>query len=61
MYGLVDLLMRWLTGNTWSLVLGITVGVLTYSAWILLSWFVAGKPEGLESTVLEFLTCGKRN
>jgi lipopolysaccharide exporter len=54
MYGLVDILVRWLAGNAWSLVLGITVGVLAYSTWILLTWIVAGKPEGLESTAFDF-------
>lgn len=61
MYALVDLLMRLLAGNAWSLFIGVCVGALTYSTWILLSWFAAGKPEGLESTAFEFFTCGKRD
>lgn len=36
-----------------QLVVGALTGVLTYSIWLLSSWWMAGRPEGLESTVFE--------
>lgn len=38
----------------YNLFIGITLGVILYACWSLLTWLVAGKPEGLESTVLDF-------
>lgn len=34
---------------------GIAVGFFTYSTWSLASWRLAGKPEGLESTIIDLL------
>lgn len=36
-----------------QLAAGVTTGVAFYTLWLFLSWWLAGKPEGLESTVLE--------
>ena len=38
-----------------QLVGGIAVGVVFYSAWTFITWHIAGRPDGLESTVLAFL------
>lgn len=55
---LMYLLVGWMLGNFGkeggTLILSIAVGALTFSLWSLATWLVAGKPEGLESTVLEF-------
>ncbi|MBK1682246.1 oligosaccharide flippase family protein [Rhodoferax fermentans] len=60
MYLLVSLVMPWVPGSAWSLVISITLGALAYTSWTLLTWFAAGRPEGLESTVYDFLVSGKR-
>jgi O-antigen/teichoic acid export membrane protein len=56
MYGLVAWLMT-LEGFSSGLRLagGVFAGALFYSAWLILSWFAAGRPEGLESTLLDYL------
>lgn len=36
-----------------QLAVGVLTGVVTYSLWLLISWWMAGRPEGLESTILE--------
>ncbi|MBT3067035.1 oligosaccharide flippase family protein [Rhodoferax sp. U11-2br] len=60
MYLLVSLVMPWVPGNAWSLAISITLGALAYTSWTLLTWFAAGRPEGLESTIYDFLASGKR-
>jgi len=59
MHLLVSLVTQWMPGSTWSLAISITLGVLAYTAWTTLTWFVAGRPEGLESTVFDYFTSGK--
>lgn len=61
MYGLVVFASGYTSGGIWHLATGITVGALTYSAWTLLTWLAAGKPEGLESTVLDYFAAGKKS
>lgn len=38
-----------------SLIVGIFIGVVFYVLWCLISWHIVGKPEGLESTILDIL------
>lgn len=38
-----------------QLLLGVAAGVLFYALWLLGSWWLAGRPEGLESTVFDAL------
>lgn len=43
-------------GEPWlRLLMTILVGMLVYAIWSLASWRIFGRPEGLESTALEFL------
>jgi O-antigen/teichoic acid export membrane protein len=42
-------------GPATQLLVGVCTGVLLYSIWLLASWLLAGRPEGLESTVLDAL------
>ena len=60
MYALVGFAISFSAEGVWSLVTGISVGVLAYSAWSILTWLAAGRPEGLESTVFDFFLLGKR-
>ncbi|WP_180126208.1 lipopolysaccharide biosynthesis protein [Rhodoferax sp. BLA1] len=60
MYLLVSLVMPWVPGSAWSLAICVTLGALAYTSWTLLTWFAAGRPEGLESTIYDFLASGKR-
>lgn len=43
-----------------QLAFAIGVGALGYVAWIAASWWLCGRPEGLESTVLEFAARRRR-
>jgi lipopolysaccharide exporter len=38
-----------------QLAFGISVGVVVFGLWTLISWQVVGRPEGLESTMFDFL------
>jgi lipopolysaccharide exporter len=60
MYGLVEWLMTFqqMTSGL-RLVVGILAGALFYSAWLMLTWFAAGRPEGLESTLLDYMQRNK--
>jgi lipopolysaccharide exporter len=42
-----------LAGTAAPLALGVLTGVLVYGAWLPASWWLAGRPEGLESTLLD--------
>jgi lipopolysaccharide exporter len=56
MYGLVVSVLEMLPlGGQWNLLLGIVSGALAYTVWILATWVSVGKPEGLESTVFDYL------
>lgn len=61
MYGLVTWLMT-LEHLPSSLRLagGVLAGALFYSAWLFFSWLAVGRPEGLESTLLDYMQRGKR-
>lgn len=39
--------------TVWQLVVGVAVGVASFSLWTYLTWLAAKKPEGLESTVMD--------
>jgi len=60
MYALVDFASGLFAEKAWSLAIGMVVGALAYSVWTLLTWLAAGRPEGLESTVVDFFAFGKR-
>ena len=60
MYLLVNLTMQFLSGSAWSLAICITLGALAYTSWTFFTWFAADRPEGLESTIYDFLASGKR-
>jgi O-antigen/teichoic acid export membrane protein len=42
-------------GDVSRLLAAVTLGAVFYTTWSLLSWRVAGRPEGLESTVLDLV------
>lgn len=43
-----------LFSTDWTqLAAGIAAGVATYAGWLMLSWWMAGKPEGLESSLVD--------
>ncbi len=53
MYLLVRQAMDMFSAGAVQLMAGIATGVLTYAAWSMLSWWLVGRPEGLESTLLD--------
>lgn len=56
MYGLVAWLMTLeQLPSSLRLPVGVFAGALFYSAWLVLSWLGAGRPEGLESTLLDYM------
>lgn len=56
MYGLVASLMTLeQLPSSLRLPVGVFAGALFYSAWLVLSWLGAGRPEGLESTLLDYM------
>uniref|UniRef100_UPI003563F718 polysaccharide biosynthesis C-terminal domain-containing protein n=1 Tax=Hydrogenophaga sp. TaxID=1904254 RepID=UPI003563F718 len=55
MYLVVDQLDQLVPTGAWQLLVGVVSGVLAYGAWALASWWLVGRPQGLESTVLEAL------
>jgi len=42
-------------GDVLRLLLAVALGAAFFTAWSLLSWWLAGRPEGLESTMLDLL------
>jgi O-antigen/teichoic acid export membrane protein len=42
-------------GGQWNLLLGVVSGAIAYTVWILATWIAVGKPEGLESTMIDYL------
>jgi lipopolysaccharide exporter len=59
MYFLVRYVGGLVPAGALQLVVGVLCGALFYSAWCVASWFVAGKPEGFESTAFDFLATRK--
>lgn len=59
MCGLVTVVLDWAPNGPWALAVGIPLGALAYSSWISLTWWAAGRPEGLESTIFDFFASGK--
>jgi lipopolysaccharide exporter len=57
---MMGLLVKWITeyagGHFTGMLAGIASGVIIYTLWCLSSWWLFGKPEGLESTVLDKLS-----
>ncbi len=60
MYFVVGQAMQGLAGNAVQLVAGVAAGAAAYVAWSLASWRLSGRPDGLESTVLEALRSVRR-
>lgn len=56
---LMHVLVVWVVGHTTGpvvqLLAGIGAGFVTYSIWLIGTWYLSGKPEGLESTVLDLI------
>ena len=55
MYAIVVLVVNHVEGDVFKLGLGIACGALTFTLWSLCSWWVVGRPAGLESTLLAYL------
>ena len=55
MYLAVQAIVNHVDGDAFKLGLGIVCGAVTFAIWSLCSWWAAGRPDGLESTVIEFL------
>ena len=53
MYGLVTQLISHVDGAALQLVTGVATGGGFFSLWCLATWHLMGRPEGLESTVLD--------
>jgi lipopolysaccharide exporter len=53
MYVLVSYVIAGIPTGLAQLVAGTGVGVFVYSSWLALSWWLVGKPEGLESTLVD--------
>ena len=45
----------------YSLFFGVILGVVLYTFWIVISWLIVGKPEGLESTLLDGYNANKHS
>jgi O-antigen/teichoic acid export membrane protein len=54
MYLVVALAANYVDSYFLKILLGLACGVATYSTWIVLSWLVLGKPDGLESTAIDY-------
>lgn len=54
MYALVFQIGTWAAGG-WHLLAGVFAGAVFYALWLAGSWYLAGKPAGLESTALDLL------
>jgi hypothetical protein len=52
---LVSLVISLIQNTLGQLVLGVVSGVVFYVTWTLTTWYWTGKPEGFESTVMEYL------
>jgi hypothetical protein len=56
---LMNLLVQYVTsvvnGELQKLVIGAITGAIFFTIWSMTSWWVVGKPTGLESTVLDYL------
>jgi O-antigen/teichoic acid export membrane protein len=55
MYVVVQVVINYATGDVLKLALGMTCGAVVFAIWSVGSWFAAGKPEGLESTMMEYI------
>lgn len=53
LYAMVVFVVAHVDGLIWQLVTGILVGTLWFAVWCWVTWQLAGRPEGLESTVLD--------
>jgi O-antigen/teichoic acid export membrane protein len=53
MYGTVRWACVQVQGPAWQVGLGVLVGALVYALWCLVSWYAVGRPDGLESMLLE--------
>lgn len=54
MYGLVQSLVQHVEGDALKLGVGIAFGAMFYLFWAAFTWVIAGRPDGLESTALDF-------
>ncbi|MBK9442483.1 MAG: oligosaccharide flippase family protein [Comamonadaceae bacterium] len=52
---LVSLVISLFQNTLVQLVVGVVSGVAFYATWTLATWYWAGKPEGFESTVMDYL------
>lgn len=55
MHWLVAWVVQCTTEPVVQLLAGIATGVMTYAVWLVCSWLMSGRPEGLESTVLDLI------
>ena len=60
MYGLIHYLAGLTSSVPLQLVVSIASGVVFFSIWSLLTWYIVGRPEGLESTIIDKLTDMRR-
>ena len=55
MYLAVHSVIDQVDGDVFKLGLGIVCGAVTYTVWSLVSWWMVGRPEGLESTIRDYI------
>lgn len=55
MYFAVQFVVNHVSGDASKLGLGISSGIFLFGMWCVATWFVAGKPDGLESTVIAYI------
>lgn len=51
MYAVVSQVVREVSGDVWRLLAGIMIGAVFFSVWTVVSWWLVGRPGGLETTV----------
>jgi lipopolysaccharide exporter len=56
MYWVVNFIVSLLSSSMAQLAAGITTGAAVFGIWTAVTWWLAGRPEGLESTVSDFFT-----
>jgi len=58
---MVQLIITLVNGDLAKLGVGIITGALVFTLWSFCTWWVSGKPAGLESTVMDYIDNDKKN
>jgi O-antigen/teichoic acid export membrane protein len=55
MYGLLVTFGHWVAHPTANLVYSIMLGTISYASWLLMTWHLAGRPDGIEATARQLI------